>query len=69
MSGNKDNMLNLYHYPIIKGYSDNKKTYTSHSFPIQRGVFSPDDKYLITIGGEDNSIFLWSINPIEIFNS
>ncbi|KRX05725.1 WD40-repeat-containing domain [Pseudocohnilembus persalinus] len=50
--------VNLYKYPAVQ----NKqvfKSYLGHSSPITKMRFSYDDKYLITIGGQDKSILIW----------
>ena len=61
-SGDEDLCLNLVNYPVL---TDNckAKRYHAHSDKIHRIFFVPGDKKLVTVGGKDKSIFIWSVVP------
>lgn len=59
--GDDKSEVKVYRYPTI-----NKKSEyllgKGHSSFISKVRWTCDDRYLISIGGEDNSIFVWKLN-------
>jgi WD40 repeat protein/Ca2+-binding EF-hand superfamily protein len=53
-------MVKLFRYPCLKGSLFSK--YVGHSSHVTGVDFTYNDKYLISIGGNDKSIFQWSVN-------
>ena len=58
-TGDNRNCLNLYDYPVIH-YNSMCKSYYAHSNYISKILFLSNTK-VVTIGGNDKSIFVWDI--------
>lgn len=52
--------INLYKYPCVQAKAESVKAYGHSSF-ISHVKWSHDDKYLYTIGGEDQTIIVWRV--------
>jgi len=62
-NGDDYSMLNLYKWPCVNA---NAKCIEAdgHSSHITNVRFSLDDKFIISTGGEDNSVFIWKVTPM-----
>ena len=58
VSGDNFGRLRLFNYPCTSPGSPDK-CYKGHFGHINKVVFSYNDKYCISIGGEDRCIFVW----------
>jgi microtubule-associated protein-like 6 len=52
-------MVKLFKYPSVTDKSE-FKAYRGHSSHVTRVRFSFDDKYLVSIGGNDKTIIIWN---------
>ncbi|EGR30612.1 hypothetical protein IMG5_127930 [Ichthyophthirius multifiliis] len=64
VTGDDFGNINLYNYPTCVPKQIHH-TYRAHSSKITRVRFTPEDKYLISIGGEDQSIMVWKTVNIQ----
>jgi len=64
VTGDNFGRVRLFNYPsLVPGSPD--KCYRGHCGHITRVVFSHNDRFCITIGGEDRAIFVWSTDILE----
>ena len=52
-------LVNLYRNPNDEG--SKCKSYKAHSSHVVRARFTPDDKYLYTVGGYDRTLMKWKV--------
>eukprot|EP00727_Mastigamoeba_balamuthi_P005313 m51a1_g14780 hypothetical protein (1397) ;mRNA; r:446353-450955 len=52
-------MVNLFRYPVAKPAASEFKRYAGHSAHVTCCRFTKDDKYLMTTGGADKTLFQW----------
>ena len=64
VSGDNFGRVKLFNYPSLHPGSPDK-CYRGHCGHINRIVFSCNDKYCISIGGEDRCIFVWSTDILD----
>jgi len=57
ITGDDEGNVNLFRYPVQKG--GKLKAFSGHSSHITRVHFALDDKYVLSAGGNDKSIFQW----------
>ena len=50
--------VKLFRYPCIIPNADNRP-YGGHSSHVTNVAFSPDDRWLVSTGGEDRAVFQW----------
>jgi len=54
-------MVRLFRYPCVQAgavYTE----YRGHSAHVLNAAFSPGDKYLLTVGGQDRTVLVWATN-------
>lgn len=56
-SGDDYGLLCVYRNPLLEGHASNK--YRGHSEHVTRVKFSPDNKYIFSIGGQDQTMIQW----------
>jgi WD40 repeat protein len=59
--GDDKSDVRVYRYPTINNASE-YLIGRGHSSFISKVKWTSDDNYLVSIGGEDNSVFVWKIN-------
>lgn len=58
-------MVNLFTYPSVVEDGPCRR-YFGHSSHVMMARFSPDDRYVVTVGGHDRAVFQWSVDPVAI---
>ena len=64
--GDKYSKIKLFNYPSKENQIFNK--YIGHSNEITGLMFDRNEKYLISIGGEQKSIIIWKYDPQQCKN-
>jgi len=59
ITGDDEGNVNLFRYPVQKG--GQLKAFPGHSSHITRVHFALDDKYVLSAGGGDKSVFQWRL--------
>ena len=64
VTGDNFGRVRLFNYPSLQAGSPDK-CYRGHCGHINRIVFSYNDKYCISIGGDDRCIFVWETDILD----
>jgi microtubule-associated protein-like 6 len=57
-TGDDDSKVKLFRSPSVVEHSE-FKSYAGHSSHVPKVRFTPNDKFLISVGGNDKSVFIW----------
>ena len=57
-TGDDDSKVKLFRSPSVVEHAD-FKSYAGHSSHVPKVRFTPNDKFLISVGGNDKSVFIW----------
>lgn len=57
--GDKWGLIKLFRYPCVSGSSPN--VFRGHSKQITKIVFDGNNRRILTVGGDDNSLIIWKI--------
>ena len=57
--------LILFRYPCVNRNSVPLKR-RGHSSPLAQVKFSSDDKYLVSLGGEDMTLIVWKVVRVQV---
>jgi WD40 repeat protein len=57
----------LFNYPCPNNKVFNK--YEGHSNAVTSIMFSEDEKYLVSVGGEEKAILIWKYDPDLVNNA
>jgi microtubule-associated protein-like 6 len=57
-TGDDFSLVKLFRSPCVVEHAS-YKAYGGHSSHIPKVRFTPNDKYLISVGGNDKSVFVW----------
>ena len=64
VTGDDSYNVNLFRFPAVKGAKP--RTYRGHAAAVRSVRFSANDTHIISVGGSDNSVFVWRVvNPTE----
>lgn len=58
VTGDDDQKVNLFSFPVV-AKKQVRKDFIGHSSHVCRLRFTPDDNYLVSVGGNDKSILVW----------
>lgn len=58
VSGGDDQKIRLFKFPVNIPKQKNKE-YIGHSSHVTKVKFSPDERHLLSVGGNDRTIILW----------
>ena len=59
-TGSDDQKVRIFTYPVTIP-KQKCKEYTGHSSHVTRTLFSKDESYLLSVGGNDRTIILWDV--------
>lgn len=60
VTGNDDQKIRLFKYPVIVPKQVCKE-YVGHSSHVCKVRFSLDERYLLSVGGNDRTIIVWEV--------
>jgi WD40 repeat protein len=63
-TGGDDQKVRLFKYPVIIPKQKNKE-FIGHSSHVTKVRFSPDQKFLLSIGGNDRTTILWQLQGLK----
>ena len=61
VAGDRFSKIKLFNYPCPFNKIYNK--YEGHSNAVTALLFSPNEQYMISVGGEEKAIFIWKYEP------
>lgn len=60
VTGDDYGNVNLFRYPVVT-QSNQKKAYEGHSAHVVTTRFTPDERYVVSVGGGDKAIVVWRV--------